>query len=199
MKIGVISDTHLREPHSEFKKMIQFHFKDVEKIFHAGDFVDWSIAEYLSSQKELVAVCGNMDSGDIRKAFPQKTTIELKGFRIGLIHGGGPPFGIESRIRGEFDEVDAIVYGHSHTPANHWAKNIYPVRRACGGDEDELILKRTQGLAPGKSLPSEGRSSSSGVLFFNPGSPTRSYLHKPTLGILHLGEKIEGEIIKIQN
>ena len=158
MKIGVISDTHLREPHSEFKRMIEFHFKDVEKIFHAGDFVDWSIAEYLSSQKELIAVCGNMDSGDIRKAFPYKRIVELRGFRIGLIHGGGPPFGIESRIPGEFDEIDAIIYGHTHIPANHWVKKI---------------------------------------LFFNPGSPTRSYMHKPTLGILHLGEKIEGEIIKI--
>jgi predicted phosphodiesterase len=37
MKIGVISDTHLREPHLEFKKLIESHFKDVEKIFHAGD------------------------------------------------------------------------------------------------------------------------------------------------------------------
>ena len=158
MKIGVISDTHLKEPHPEFKKAIEYHFRDVEKIFHAGDFVDWSIAEYLSSQKELIAVCGNMDSQDIREAFPRKRVIELHGFKIGLIHGGGPPFGIESRIREEFDEVDAIVYGHTHAPADHQVKNIY---------------------------------------FFNPGSPTRSFIHKPTLGILHLGEKIEGEIIKI--
>jgi len=157
MKIGVISDTHLKEPYSEFKKVIEFHFKDVEKIFHAGDFVDWNIAEYLSSQKELIAVYGNMDSYDIRKAFPEKRIIELQGFKIGLIHGGGSPFGIESRIRGEFDEVDAIVYGHTHTPANHQVKNIY---------------------------------------FFNPGSPTRSFIHKATLGILHLGEKIAGKIIK---
>ena len=70
MKIGVISDTHLREPHPEFRKMIDFHFKDVEKIFHAGDFVEWSIAEYLSNQKELIAVWGNMDCYDIQKAFP---------------------------------------------------------------------------------------------------------------------------------
>ena len=158
MKIGVISDTHLREPHPEFRKMIEFHFKDVEKIFHAGDFIDRSIAEYLSSKKELIAVCGNMDSEDIRKAFPQRRVIELEGLKIGLIHGGGSPFGIESRIRGEFDEVDIIVYGHTHTPANHQVKNIH---------------------------------------FFNPGSPTRSFIHKATVGILHLGEKIEGEIIKI--
>jgi putative phosphoesterase len=158
MKIGVISDTHLKEPHSEFKKMVEYHFRDVEKILHAGDFVDWSIVEYLSSQKDLIAVCGNMDPTDIRRAFPQKRVIELRGFRIGLIHGGGAPFGIESRVIDEFDEVDAIIYGHTHTPANHQVKNIY---------------------------------------FFNPGSPTRSFIHKATLGILNLGEKIEGEIIKI--
>jgi len=158
MKIGVISDTHLKEPHPAFRKMIEFHFKDVEKIFHAGDFVEWSIAEYLSNRKELIGVCGNMDSHDIQKAFPEKRVIELQGFKIGLIHGGGSPFGIESRIRKEFNEVDAIVYGHTHTPANHQVKNIY---------------------------------------LFNPGSPTRSFIHKATVGILCLGEKIEGEIIKI--
>jgi putative phosphoesterase len=158
MKIGVLSDTHLREPHSEFKKLIELHFRDVDRIIHAGDFVDWSVAEYLSRLKEFIAVCGNMDPLDIRKAFPQKRMIELGKFKIGLIHGGGSPFGIESRVRDEFDEVDVIVYGHTHTPANRQVKSI---------------------------------------LFFNPGSPTRSFWHGATLGILHIGEKIEGEIIKI--
>ncbi len=158
MKIGVISDTHLREPHPEFKRTIEFPFKEVEKIFHVGDFVDWSIAEYLSSLKELIAVCGNMDFQDIREAFPSKRIVEIEGFKIGLIHGGGPPFGIESRVLGEFGDVNAIVYGHTHTPANHQVKNIY---------------------------------------FFNPGSATRSFVAQATLGILYVGEKIEGEIIKI--
>jgi putative phosphoesterase len=158
MNVGVISDTHLREPHPEFKRIVEVHFRDVEKIFHAGDFVERSVAEYLSSLKELIAVCGNMDSQDIGKAFPRKRIVELKGFKIGLIHGGGSPYGIESRIRDEFDEVDAIVYGHTHTPAHHQVKNIY---------------------------------------FFNPGSGTRSFVGQATLGILHIGEKIEGEIIKI--
>jgi putative phosphoesterase len=161
MKIGVLSDTHLSEPHSDFKKIVETHLQDVEKIFHVGDFVEMSVAEYLSSLKELIAVCGNMDPPEIRKAFPQKRIIEISGFKIGLVHGGGPPFGIESRVRDEFDknEVNVIVYGHSHAPANHQVKDIY---------------------------------------FFNPGSPTRSFIHRPTLGILHLGKKIEGEIIRIK-
>ena len=158
MKIGVLSDTHLREPHSEFKKWIEFHFKDVEKIFHTGDFVDLSVAEYLSSQKVLIAVSGNMDPSEIREAFPRKRVVEIGRFKIGLVHGGGAPFGMESRVRDEFDDVDAIVYGHTHAPAHHQVKDIY---------------------------------------FFNPGSPTRSFIHRPTLGILYVGEKIEGEIIHV--
>jgi putative phosphoesterase len=158
MRIGVISDTHLNEPTSEFRGVIEAHFKGVDKILHAGDFVDWKIAEYLSSQKELIAVCGNMDPSDIQKAFPQKRMIVIDGFKIGLTHGGGSPFGMESRVRGEFDDVDVIVYGHTHTPANRRVKDL---------------------------------------LFFNPGSPTRSFIQHSTLGILHIGDKIEGEIIKI--
>jgi len=158
IRIGVLSDTHLKEPHSEFKRIIETHFKEVDKILHAGDFVNRSIAEYLSSQKELIAVFGNMDPQDIREAFPHKRVIEMGGFKIGLIHGGGPPFGIESRVRGAFDGVDVIVYGHTHTPANHHVTNI---------------------------------------LFFNPGSPTRSFIDRPTLGILSIGEKVEGEIIML--
>ena len=158
MKIGVVSDTHLREPDSEFKRAIQFHFRDVEKILHAGDFVGWAVADYLSGVKELIAVCGNMDSIEIGRAFSRKRVLGLDRFKVGLIHGGGSPFGIESRIRMEFEGVDAIIYGHTHIAVDHWFQGIH---------------------------------------FFNPGSPTRSYGGNGTLGILHLGEKIEGEIINL--
>lgn len=159
MKMGVISDTHLEEPNPEFRKQIEHHFKDVEMILHMGDFIGLRIAEYLSSEKELVAVRGNMDSLEIRNSFPKKQVIECAGFKMGLIHGWGSPFGIESRIIKEFDDVDIIVYGHTHIPASH--------------HEDKIF-------------------------FFNPGSFTRSFIHKATLGILYLDDKIEGEIIKIK-
>lgn len=158
MKIGVLSDTHLREPNPEFKKMIESHFKDVDKIFHTGDFVEWSVVEYLSTYRELIGVCGNMDPSTIQRTLPSQQLIEISGFKIGLIHGSGAPFGIESRIKEGFNEVDAIIYGHTHVPANHKVGNIY---------------------------------------FFNPGSPTRSFINRGTLGILHIGERIEGEIIKL--
>jgi hypothetical protein len=158
MKLGILSDTHLITPLPEFKKCVDRHFRDVDKILHLGDFTDLSIAKYLSDQKELIAVCGNMDLQEIRTEFPTKREVEVSGFRIGLIHGGGPPSGIEARIRDQFDDVDVIIYGHTHTPANHRVKEI---------------------------------------LFFNPGSPTRPFAKKGTIGILHLEENITGEIIEI--
>jgi hypothetical protein len=67
--------------------------------------------------KEVVAVCGNMDSPEVRRQLPKKRLIELAGFRIGLIYGWGAPHGIEERIKEEFAEVDCLIYGHTHTPA----------------------------------------------------------------------------------
>jgi hypothetical protein len=36
-----------------------------------------------------------------------------------------------------------------------------------------------------------------GVLFFNPGSPTRSFFAKPTVGVVSIGDTITGEILRV--
>jgi len=123
MKIGVISDTHLREVDSRLIDIYHEYFSDVEMIIHAGDLVSTQVVDFLS-QKPLHVVQGNMDSLDIKERFPKKRIVEVGGFRLGLIHGWGSPFGIEGRIRSEFDDVDVIIYGHSHRPANHIDKGI---------------------------------------------------------------------------
>jgi putative phosphoesterase len=123
MTIGVISDTHLNAVSSELVDIYEKHFSEVEMIFHAGDLVSLEIADYLS-QKPLHVVQGNMDTIDVRERFPKKEIIEAGGFRFGLIHGWGSPFGIERRIRSEFTDVHAIIYGHSHRPSNHADKGV---------------------------------------------------------------------------
>jgi len=118
MKIGVISDTHLKEVNSHLIDIYTNYFSDVDMIIHAGDIISEEIVDFLS-QKPLHIVHGNMDNFDIKKKFPKKKILEVHGFRLGLIHGWGPPFGIEKRIRPEFTDVHAIIYGHSHKSANH--------------------------------------------------------------------------------
>ena len=65
-----------------------------------------------------------MDPLEIRSEFPRKRVIDISGFKIGLIHGWGWGCKTEALIRDQFDDVDVIVYGHTHIPANHRVKEV---------------------------------------------------------------------------
>jgi putative phosphoesterase len=116
MKFGVISDTHLRQAERSLKDLLRGPFREVEKILHAGDITELPVLD-IFGEKEVLAVSGNMDGSLVRQHLPPKRTIQAGKFRIGLIHGWGGPQGIEERIRGEFADVQCIVHGHTHLPA----------------------------------------------------------------------------------
>jgi putative phosphoesterase len=114
-KIGVISDTHLKRPDKNLKAVIHKHFHDVDLIIHAGDMVTLDVLDpFIALGKEIIAVCGNMDSPDVHRAYPISRTIIIEEISIGIIHGWGSPHGIRARIRTSFDNIDAIIYGHTH-------------------------------------------------------------------------------------
>lgn len=164
MKIGVLSDTHLQRVNPEFKALLKRFFDDCDALIHVGDFTNIAIYEYLKEfmKEKVYAVCGNMDGGELRKILPERQVVDIEGVKLGLIHGWGAPYGIEERIKAVFatEGVRAIIYGHTHNPANHW---------------------------------------DSGILFFNPGSPTdRIYASRNTLGILEIDKgKIMGRIVEV--
>ena len=116
MKVGVISDTHIPNRAKEIPEKVIELFSDAALILHAGDIVDKSVIEKLETIAKVEVVKGNMDKPDV--PFPVKKVLNVEAIRIGLIHGFGSPFGIRNRIRKEFDEIDIIVYGHSHKPYN---------------------------------------------------------------------------------
>lgn len=116
VKIGVISDTHIPTSASSLPVEIKEIFTDVKMILHAGDILRQEIIDELSLIAKTIAVNGNMDYPETKSRFPFKQIVEVGKFRIGLIHGWGPPFGIEERIKKEFDNVDCIVFGHTHKP-----------------------------------------------------------------------------------
>jgi putative phosphoesterase len=118
MKLGVIADTHLSQPSQELEELMAGPFKDAAMILHAGDITEISVLDAFRT-KEVVAVCGNMDSPGFRRQWPSQYTFQAGKFRIGLIHGWGKPQGIEERIQREFERVDCIVYGHTHFPSRN--------------------------------------------------------------------------------
>ncbi len=121
--LGVVSDTHLyRRP---LPARILKALEGADLILHAGDILEMAVLEDLARIAPVTAVAGNMDHGDVKDELPGKRVLEVAGRRIGLIHGYGAPAGITSRLRGEFEDVDAIVFGHTHQAYNRVEGGIY--------------------------------------------------------------------------
>jgi uncharacterized protein len=118
LKIGVLSDTHLNKINIELQRIKVQYLSDMDYILHAGDIGSVEVADYLN-EGNFFGVHGNMDPYSVKELLPEKTVLEFGPYRIGLIHGWGAKAGLEERILNEFQDVHAIVYGHSHTPANH--------------------------------------------------------------------------------
>lgn len=125
MRIGVLSDTHA---HSfiEIPKRILEVLSTVDFIIHAGDFVTVEVFEGLRQLGELKAVHGNMDSYQLKSMLPKTELIIVGDKRIGITHGSGTPWGIEHRVKQIFanDNVDVIIYGHSHVSQNEVSEGI---------------------------------------------------------------------------
>jgi hypothetical protein len=117
VKIGVLSDTHLHSVTGAFKRIYDQWLAEVDVILHAGDFVSEEIVTFLR-KKPFHGVHGNTDSAGIKRQLPEKRVMEFGLYRVGLIHGTGPKGDLEERVLAEFQNVDVIVFGHSHRPEN---------------------------------------------------------------------------------
>lgn len=116
MKIAALSDTHLSLQSQGLPEAIANRLRGVGLILHVGDVVEPWVLKELASFADVAAVAGNMDPPSLKRELPEQRIVEVKGFRIGLAHGSGPPWGLRGRVMERFlgEEVDAIVYGHSH-------------------------------------------------------------------------------------
>jgi len=123
MKIGVVSDTHTTS-FSHLPDQILRTLTEVDLIIHTGDFVARDVLDGLKQLGEVKAVWGNMDSEELKRILPEKELLVIEGKRVGIIHGWGSPHGIDDRVGRMFEDVDIIVYGHSHHSQNEVKNGI---------------------------------------------------------------------------
>jgi len=115
MQILVISDTHVTNPGKLPTSLVE-KARLVDCIIHAGDFTGVQVYEFLMTLGRLEAVRGNSDEPALRGSLPMKRVVEIDQVRIGVIHGHGAPFGMARRALSEFQDVQAVVFGHAHKP-----------------------------------------------------------------------------------
>ncbi len=125
MRIAVLADTHV-DNINHLPKKINDALSAVDLIIHAGDFTELHVLRQLEEVKEVRAVHGNMDSGEVKAILPSKEVVQIGNRRIGIVHGSGAPWGIEERVAKVFasDNVDIVVYGHSHRSQNRVINGI---------------------------------------------------------------------------
>ena len=85
MRIGVLSDTHLNGVTKDLIEIYERYLSGMDLILHAGDFVSPEIVTFFSDRKAFHGVRGNMDPIDVRGMLPEKKSVDLGPFKIGLI------------------------------------------------------------------------------------------------------------------
>ena len=87
-------------------------------ILHAGDWQNLDVFFELSAYTETIGVAGNVDPWEIVDRFGKKKIVTVENLKIGIVHGDGTGKTTEQRAVEAFaeDEVDLIVFGHSHIP-----------------------------------------------------------------------------------
>jgi uncharacterized protein len=118
MKIVVISDTHMPKKAKSLPDQVVTELKQSDLIIHAGDWQTIEVYEELLQYGEVKGVFGNVDSEELQALLPEKSIIEIKGFKMGLVHGHGKRWTTERRAIEAFKytPVDCIIFGHSHIP-----------------------------------------------------------------------------------
>ena len=119
-KIGIISDTH-----NVLRDEVINDLTTCDYIIHAGDIIKQDIVDALKKIAPLYIVKGNNDVLNLN----EELRFEIEGYKIFLIHQ-----------KGEKQDVDFYIYGHSH-------------QYACFKDDKTLYLNPGSCVRKRFSLP----------------------------------------------
>ncbi len=113
-----MSDTHLPRFGRQLPEALLSGLRGADLILHAGDLTELFVLDQLAQVAPVEAVYGNVDGVGVLLALPAKRILHADGKRIGLVHGHGQAGSTPLRAQRAFagEQLDAIVFGHSHSP-----------------------------------------------------------------------------------
>ena len=119
--IGLLSDTH-----TFFDEKLQEFFKDVDEIWHAGDFGNLEVSDKISAFKPLKGVYGNCDGTPVRGVHPYIQIMSVEGMKVLMIHIGGYPGNYDPSIRAKLlvRPPKLFLSGHSHIQKVKYGKTL---------------------------------------------------------------------------
>ncbi|WJY26905.1 MULTISPECIES: metallophosphoesterase family protein [Sporosarcina] len=140
MKLIITGDTHLPGRGSRLPRRLLDACRDADLIIHTGDFRSPDVLETLSSYAKVRAVYGNIDGEDIQALVPDRQLFDAGGLRIGLVHGHGAKRTTEQRALEAFtdDDIDILIYGHSHIPVIKYFKGMLLLNPGSPTDKRKL-------------------------------------------------------------
>ena len=126
MKIVIMSDTHMPKKGRGFPSQLIEDLESSDLIIHAGDFQTIEVYNSIMKYGDLIGVVGNVDDEKLQAILPKRQVIELFGVKIGIVHGDGKGKTTEKRAMEAFidEQVDIIIFGHSHIPYLRYTNGI---------------------------------------------------------------------------
>jgi putative phosphoesterase len=117
VRLAIISDTHLPRGGRRLPEACVERLRAADLVLHGGDVLEAGVLGELEALgPPVLAVHGNVDDPELRRALPAERVVEADGARIGMVHDAGPAAGRLKRLRGRFPGCAAVVFGHSHIP-----------------------------------------------------------------------------------
>ncbi|MFS0706441.1 metallophosphoesterase [Cellulomonas sp. 179-A 9B4 NHS] len=112
-----MADTHVPARARDLPGALWSAVDAADLVVHAGDWVHVDLLDRLEARAARLLAChGNNDGPDLRARLPEVARLVVAGVRLGVVHETGPATGRERRVDGRFEDLDVLVFGHSHIP-----------------------------------------------------------------------------------
>lgn len=157
MKVVVMADTHMPKRAKKLPSKLLSGLKTTDLIIHAGDWQTIDVYKELKEYAKVEGVVGNVDGLEIQEHFDHKKLLDLMGFKIGVVHGHGTKMTTEKRALAAFkdEEVDGIIFGHSHIPVLKYINGVLVFNPGSPTDKRRQPLYSYGILTIGEELRAE--------------------------------------------